>query len=100
MTITRNNENGKITLKVDGWLDNKTAPELGNIIDEIKEATELVLDFDNLEYMSSAGVRQVVSAHRTSSTLNASFSVINVNSDVMSIFQMTGLDRKLTILSK
>ncbi len=100
MTVTENSENGKVVLKVEGWLDNKSAPELGTVIDGITEAKELVLDFDGLEYMSSAGVRQVVSAHRTAGTLNASFSVINVSTDVMSIFEMTGLNRKLSIQAK
>ena len=76
------------------------SPELGKEIDSISEVKELVLDFDKVEYMASAGLRQVVYAHRKAKELGASFSVVNVASGVMSIFKMTGIDKKLNIIAK
>lgn len=100
MTVTKTEENGKITLALDGWLDNLGAPEVGAMIDGITEACEIILDFDAVEYMSSAGVRQVVAAHRAAKALEAAFSVVNVSAEVMSIFEMTGLNTKLAISKK
>ncbi len=97
MTITQTNENGKITLILDGWLDHDSSPELGGVIDAITSATELVLDFGKVEYISSAGIRMLVAAHRKTKELDAGFSVIHVNSDVLNILSMTGLDKKLDI---
>ncbi|MDO4219364.1 MAG: STAS domain-containing protein [Synergistaceae bacterium] len=100
MTITTENKDGELTLKIEGWLDYKGSQELGTIIDNITAATKLVLDFSDVEYMSSAGIRQVVAANRTAKTLEATFSVINVNPDVMSIFEMTHLNEKMPIIAK
>lgn len=97
MTIEQSNENGKITVKLDGWLDHESSPELGKEIDAIASAKELVLDLGKVEYISSAGIRMLVSAHRKAKVLDAEFSIINVNSEVMSILSMTGLDKKLCI---
>lgn len=100
MTITTDNNSGEITLKIEGWLDYQGSEELGKAIDAIKEATKIVLDFDAVEYMSSAGIRQIVTTHRAAKTLGASFSIINVNSDVMSIFEMTRINEKISITAK
>lgn len=100
MTIRQNNENGKITLIPEGWLDTASSPELNDTMDAITEAGEIVLDFSKVEYMASAGLRAVVAAHRKAKSLDASFSVINVCPGVMSIFRMTGIDQKLTVTEK
>ncbi len=100
MIITRNDNNGEVTLKLEGWLDHDGAAELGEAIDGVKEVQKLVLDFDGVEYMSSVGIRQIVAAHRATKAMGALFSVINVNSDVMSIFEMTRLNDKISITAK
>lgn len=100
MTIEQKNDNGKITLILDGWLDHDSSPQLGEVISELTEGTELVLDFDKVEYISSAGIRMIVAAHRKAKELEAEFKVINVNAEVMSILSMTGLDKKLGISGK
>lgn len=100
MTITTTNENGRVTIKLDGWLDTASAPELGEETEKITEAKELVLDFENVEYMASAGLRQVVACSKKAKSLGASFSVVNVCTETMSIFQLTGIDKKLDIRAK
>ncbi|MBQ0125550.1 MAG: STAS domain-containing protein [Clostridiales bacterium] len=100
MTVTKTNENGTVTLRPDGWLDTASSPILGAEVDALTEAKELVLDFELVEYMSSAGLRQVVAAHKKAKSLDAGFSVINVGNEVMSIFKMTGIDKKLDIRAK
>ena len=97
MNITRTNDNGSITLALDGWLDTASAPELAAQIDAIDSASAIILDFGGVEYIASSGIRQVVACNKRAKELGAEFSVINVGSDVMSIFQLTGLDKKLAI---
>lgn len=100
MIITRTDENGKITLTLDGWLDMAGAPQLGEAVEAIEKADEIVLDFARVEYMASSGLRQVVAAHRKAQDLQAGFSVIHTGTEVMSIFRMTGIDQKINILEK
>ena len=97
MTIKMCSENGVVTLLLDGWLDTEAAPVLGAAVEEIKEAKQLILDFEKVEYMSSAGLRQIVAANRKAGTLKAGFSVINVNSEVMTIFHISGIDKKISV---
>lgn len=100
MNISKTIENGIVTFTPEGWLDTVTSPELGEMIDSVTDATSIVLNFDLLEYMSSAGLRQVLAANKKAKSLNASFSVVNVCPTVMSIFKMTNIDKKLDIKSK
>lgn len=97
MTIEQKKEDGKLTLVLDGWLDHDSSPELVELIDTITDIKELVIDFTKVEYISSAGIRALVAAHRKTRELNAGFSVIHVNSEVLNILAMTGLDKKLGI---
>lgn len=100
MKISKSIENGVVTFGPEGWLDTVSSPELGEMIEAVTEAVSIVLDFELVEYMSSAGLRQVLSAHKKAKSLGASFSVINVCPTVMSIFKMTNIDRKLDIKVK
>lgn len=100
MKISKSIENGTVTFAPEGWLDTSSSPELGEMVEALTEASSLVLDFNLVEYMSSAGLRQVVASNKKAKSLGASFSVINVCPAVMSIFKMTNIDRKLDIKAK
>jgi anti-sigma B factor antagonist len=80
--------NNVANLKVEGRLDTITAPELDKKINEL-DAKGIVLDFENLEYISSAGLRVLLSTHKKFVKLNG-MKVTNVKSEVMEIFEMTG----------
>ena len=97
MKIETIKQDNQITLKLDGWLDTLAAPDLGAVVDGINAADALVLDFEKVEYISSSGLRQVVACHRKAKELNADFSIIHVGTETMSIFQLTGLDKKISI---
>ena len=100
MTITKTVENNTAILFVEGWLDTQSSPELGKEIKSLSNINELVLDFEKLDYISSSGLREVVSAYKKMKSGNGTFSVINVSSEVMDVFKLTGFDEKLDIRAK
>lgn len=98
MTIDRIVNGKEITLKIDGWLDVNSANDLGAATEQITEASAIILDFEKVEYISSAGLRQVVASNKKAKELGADFSVIKVTKEVMSIFELTGLHKKINVI--
>lgn len=97
MTVEKNIENEKVTLKVSGRLDTTTAPELeAAIADVLENAKDLVFDLENLEYISSAGLRVILKAQKTMNT-KGSMKLTNVNESIMEVFDITGFLDILTI---
>ena len=95
LEIKRNTE--EIVLEVTGRLDTITAPALDKTIQEnLGETKNLILDFKCLEYISSAGLRVLLSAQKKIQPIG-SMKVINVTEEVMSVFEMTGFADILTI---
>lgn len=97
MNISKQVEERRITLVLDGWLDTEASPILGAEVEQIEEAEVIVLDFDKVEYISSSGLRQVVAAHKRAKELDAELLIVHVHEEVMGIFTLTGLDGKLNI---
>ena len=97
MNITKNIDGKKVTLALQGRLDTTTAPELENALDEcISAADELIFDFGGLEYISSAGLRVILKAQKAMNQ-KGNMKLINVNEDIMEIFDITGFVDILTI---
>jgi anti-sigma B factor antagonist len=82
-------------LKIDGRLDTVTAPDLEKKINELN-VKGLVLDLEKLEYISSAGLRVLLSSHKKFAKLEG-MKVINVIAAVMEIFEITGFADILAI---
>ena len=84
-------------MKVVGRLDTTTAPTLEKTINEnINDIKNLVLDFKELKYISSAGLRVLLSAQKKMKNIG-SMKVINVCVEIMEIFEMTGFADILSI---
>lgn len=97
MTIEKKKEGNRLVLAVSGRLDTMTAPELENVIKENMDGVEeLVLDFKDLEYISSAGLRVVLGARKAMGD-GGKFSVRNLCPDVREIFDITGFSDIITI---
>ena len=97
LTISKTIENEKALFAPEGRLDTNTAPELEESIKEsIEDITELTLDLEKLEYISSAGLRVLLAAQKTMNKQGA-MKVINVNDTIMDIFEVTGFSEILTI---
>ena len=97
MTITEERNNNLITLKIEGRLDTTTAPTLEKTIDEfIDDVTELVLDMNQLTYVSSAGLRVLLSTQKKMNKIGM-MKLIGVCEEVMEVFEMTGFSDILNI---
>lgn len=97
MTIERMTEGTKLTITLTGRLDTTTAPKLETELKQnISGMNELVLDFSGLEYLSSAGLRVLLSAQKVMNR-QGSMVVKHVNETVMEIFEVTGFADLLTI---
>lgn len=93
--IKKNTEN--TIIKLAGRLDTTTAPALDKTINEdIADTKHLVLDVRELEYISSAGLRVLLSAQKKMQKLG-SMKVTHVREEVMEVFEMTGFADILTI---
>ena len=98
LNIKKTIENEIATIQVEGRLDAVTASDLEAVLMEsIPGATALTLDLAGLEYISSAGLRVLLSAHKTMSDQDKKMTVINVNDAIMKIFDITGFSEILTI---
>ena len=90
MVINKNTEGARLTLSVEGRLDTTTSPqletELKNSLDGV---SELVFDFEKLDYISSAGLRVLLSAQKAMNK-QGEMKVKNVKPDIMDIFDITG----------
>ena len=97
MEIVNKAEGTKMTMEISGWLDTQTAPQLEEALSALDgSVTSLVFDFDKLEYISSAGLRQVISAYKKMSGKDG-FKIINVSDEVFDVFSLTALDQKIQI---
>lgn len=98
MEIAQQNLDNVIVIKVIGRIDTLTAPELAQAVYEIpSSAKKLIFDFEQLEYISSAGLRVVLTAHKKMDSLDGELIVRNSNEMVKSIFTLTGFSGILTL---
>ena len=96
MEIAKTLEDGTVTLALEGWLDTQSAPELAAALDDLgDDVTGLTLDFAAVEYVSSAGIRQIVAAHKK---MGGNLSISNVSPEVLEILHFSGVDKRLSIV--
>lgn len=97
MTIQKNRNGSVLTLAVAGRLETTTAPELEAVVKtELDGVDSLVLDFSNLEYISSAGLRVLLTAQKAMNQ-QGEMKVTGVNEIVGEVFEITGFSDILTI---
>ena len=97
LDITTTVDQTKATVALSGRLDTFTAPELDDALKGVYDGiTELVIDFADLEYISSAGLRVLLTAQKTMNE-QGTMVVTNVNDVVMDILEITGFVDILTI---
>ena len=97
MNIKKTKTASAVNIALEGRLDTTTAPELETELKaSLDGVAELVFDMDKLDYISSAGLRVLLSAQKVM-TKQGSMKLIHVNDTVMEIFEVTGFSDILTI---
>lgn len=98
MTITTNQENGKLSIALEGRLDTNTAPQLDAQLKQlINGVSELEFDFSKLDYISSAGLRVLLAAQKIMNK-QGKMLIRHVNETIMEVFEITGFVDILTIV--
>ena len=97
MKIVKNLNEAKLEIALEGRLDTSTAPELEKELNASMDSIDqLTLDFSKLDYISSAGLRVLLSAHKVMSK-KGGMKIVNANEIVSEVFDVTGFADILTI---
>ena len=100
LTINKTTENEKTVYYLEGRLDTATSPDLENELRQtLPGISKLTFDFEKLDYISSAGLRVLLSAQKTMNK-QGEMEIIHVNEAIMDIFEITGFVDIMTISRK
>lgn len=98
MEITKTLENGKAEVKISGRIDTVSSPLLEQELNEILPQTdEMILDFADVEYISSAGLRILLVLTKLLKAKDGKLKLINVQQVVRDVFEITGFDNIINI---
>ncbi len=98
MNITKNYNEKELTLSIAGRIDTITSQDLEKEInEEFGNFDSLIIDFTDLEYISSAGLRVLIAVQKKLTHENIPFVIKNVNDTVDEIFRMSGFNKILKI---
>ena len=103
MDIKVTKENGALYFKISGRIDTQSSPDLQtafeNAFDTKDAINKIVLDFAQVEYLSSSGLRVLLGLHKklAQTPENETLTLINVNNDVYDVLDMTGFTEILEI---
>lgn len=98
MEILKTVENSVMKIALDGRLDTMTSPKLeSELRDSLGDITELIFDFAKLAYISSAGLRVLLTAQKVMNK-QGEMLIRNVNSEVKEVFDVTGFSDILKIV--
>ena len=99
MQITKTQIGEKITFTLSGRADTTSSPEFQEkLIPAFDEAKEIIVDFTELAYISSAGLRVLLTGEKTAKAKGSSMTITGVSKEIMKVFEMTGLSGILTIV--
>ena len=91
MTINKETNGSALTISLAGRLDTTTAPELeAEVKDALDGVEALTFDFKDLAYISSAGLRVLLSTQKAINKGSGSMKIINANDEIKEIFEVTG----------
>lgn len=97
MEINKEKNGESLVLQIVGRLDTTTAPQLETLAqEELPNVKEVILNFEKLDYVSSAGLRVLLAMQKTMNQ-KGSMVIKNVKEEIMEVFEMTGFSDILTI---
>lgn len=98
MTLTKTTDGASLTIQIEGRLDTGTAPQLEAELSQSADGMEKVyLDFSKLEYISSAGLRVLLSTQKKMAKRHGELIIRGANDTVKEVFEITGFVDILTI---
>lgn len=98
MELVKNYNDKELTVEVKDRVDTVTSQDLDREIhEEFGNFDSLILDFSQLEYISSAGLRVLILFKKELKEEDIDFVIVNVNDTIKEIFKMSGIDKLLTI---
>lgn|SRR5574344_412289 len=101
MDVTSQKAGAQLIIKATGRIDTETAVEYGDAIEDAlyninADIMELILDFSNIDYISSIGLRVILELKKKM-VAPKNLKIVNVSESVMKVFKMTGFSNILTI---
>lgn len=99
MKIVKTTTGNTVTLSIQGRLDTVTSTQLANELSGVfeGEAVNLVFEFSELEYISSAGLRVLLTAQKKTNALGTEMKIVGANEAVKEIFDITGFSGIMNI---
>ena len=98
MQITEQRENDVITISIEGRVDTNTSPQLQEaILKSFQKVKQVILDFGNCVYVSSAGLRALLIGQKTANSKKGTMKLIQVPEILMSVLKVSGFINILTI---
>lgn len=98
MNIVEDRVGETITLTIEGRVDTNTSPELqSQILNSFQKVNSLILDFEQVDYVSSAGLRALLIGQKTAQSKKGKMTLRNVHEVVMNVLNMSGFSNILTI---
>lgn len=100
MKIELKKENETFVINLEGRLDTNTAPDLEKELEDYynKKNFNMVLNFEKLDFVSSAGLRVLLLMQKKANALKGKMVIENVKPEIQEVFNMTGFSEILTIL--
>ena len=93
MTLTKEKNGNELTVRLSGELNTLTAPELSDLLkSELDGVQNLTLDFNECDYVSSAGLRVLLATFKQMKAAKGSMNLTNVGQSFKDVLQNTGLD--------
>jgi anti-anti-sigma factor len=101
MIITRDEKEGKIIVRCEGRLDASSSPQLEGVLNDLmaQKKSKLLVDFNKIDYLSSAGMRLLLSMTKRMNTSQGKLLLFSIHEDVMEIIRMAGFEQILHIYS-
>lgn len=98
MKLEKQIKNNNLTIAIEGQVDTTTAPTLEKeTLEVMPKVKDITLNFKKVDYVSSAGLRVLLSLYKKQKERNNNFVIEEVNSDVKTVLEMTGFTEFLTI---
>lgn len=99
MQIVQRNEEDRTIFDITGRIDTNTSPDLQKVTEECcnKQAFSMVLNFADVEFISSAGLRVLLLIQKKANAMSGVFKLRNVSETIQEVFQMTGFADILTV---